>query len=212
MDGKNLAVDAAALAVYAVVANPAVTGIALHEWLGLGLFVVFVVHAALHADWVADALRTAFSRPTLARTGNLVLDALSLVAFMACTVSGIMVSGDVLRAFGLYAEGLLLLGPPARRVGQGAAGALWWCTWPCMRSGSRPGSGRGRPAAREGGKRREPAVRRQVAGVVADGPLRPHGGRNGPLLNHATASPPPPDGGRASSPAFPATRRHVGSS
>ena len=37
MDGKNLAVDAVALAVYAVVANPAVTGIALHEWLGLGL-------------------------------------------------------------------------------------------------------------------------------------------------------------------------------
>ena len=89
---------------------------------------------------------------------------------------------------------------------------FWWCTWPCMRSGSRPGSGRGRPAAREGGKRREPAVRRQAAGVVAGGPLRPHGGRNGPLLNHATASPPPPDGGRASSPAFPVTRRHVGSS
>ena len=111
MDGKNLAVDAVALAVYAVVANPAVTGIALHEWLGLGLFVVFVVHAALHADWVADALRTAFSRPTLARTGNLVLDALSLVAFMACTVSGIMVSGDVLRAFGLYAEGYYFWDP-----------------------------------------------------------------------------------------------------
>ena len=111
MDGKNLAVDAVALAVYAVVANPAVTGIALHEWLGLGLFVVFVVHAALHADWVADALRTAFSRPTLARTGNLVLDLLIVVVLMAVAVSGVMVSGAVLPTFGWYAQGYYFWDP-----------------------------------------------------------------------------------------------------
>ena len=130
------------------VANPAVTGIALHEWLGLGLFVVFVVHAALHADWVADALRTAFSRPTLARTGNLVLDALSLVAFMACTVSGIMVSGDVLRAFGLYAEGYYFWDPLhavsakvllALLVVHVAVHAKWIAAWFRKGKAGRPG-------------------------------------------------------------------------
>ena len=52
MDGKRLAVDVVALAVYALVANPAWTGIGLHEWASLGLLVVFVDHCAMHADWV----------------------------------------------------------------------------------------------------------------------------------------------------------------
>ena len=104
-------VDVIALAIYAAVANPGATGIGMHEWLGLGVAVVFLVHVALHWDWLVDAFRTAFGRPSLARTGNLVLDALILVAFMVCTVSGLLVSGDVLPAFGYYAEGYYFWGP-----------------------------------------------------------------------------------------------------
>ena len=51
MDKKNLAIDVAALAVFLAVANPALTGIGVHEWLGLGMLLVFFVHALLHADW-----------------------------------------------------------------------------------------------------------------------------------------------------------------
>ena len=50
MDRRNLALDVAALAVFLVVANPALTGIGIHEWLGLGMFLVFFVHALLHVD------------------------------------------------------------------------------------------------------------------------------------------------------------------
>ena len=105
MDKRNLAIDAAALAIYLVVANPALTGIGVHEWLGLGLFVMFFVHFAAHADWVVEAVRGSFARPSWARTGNVVLDVLIVLAFMLTTVSGIMVSGAVLLAMGLYAEG-----------------------------------------------------------------------------------------------------------
>ena len=42
MDRRNLALDVAALAVFLVVANPALTGIGIHEWLGLGMFLVFL--------------------------------------------------------------------------------------------------------------------------------------------------------------------------
>lgn len=41
MDRRNLVIDIAALAVYLVAANPAVTGIGIHEWLGLGMLVIF---------------------------------------------------------------------------------------------------------------------------------------------------------------------------
>ena len=51
MDRKLLAVDAACLLVYLVAASPALTGVGVHEWLGLGVLVVFFAHAAMHVDW-----------------------------------------------------------------------------------------------------------------------------------------------------------------
>ena len=89
MDRKLLAVDAACLLVYLVAASPALTGIGIHEWLGLGVLVVFFAHAAMHVDWAVEAVRSAFARPSWARTGNLALDLLIVAAFMTVTVSGI---------------------------------------------------------------------------------------------------------------------------
>ena len=111
MDKKNLAIDVAALAVFLAVANPALTGIGVHEWLGLGMLLVFFVHALLHADWAVEALRGSIARPSWGCTGNLVLDALIVVALMAVTVSGIMVSGAVLPTFGWYAQGYYFWDP-----------------------------------------------------------------------------------------------------
>ena len=107
---RDLAVDAAVLAAYAAAANPALTGVGVHEWLGLGALLLLVVHAALHGGWVAEtvALR---SGPAPFRIGNLAVDALAFVALAACAVSGLLVSGDVLRAFGWYAEGYYFWDP-----------------------------------------------------------------------------------------------------
>lgn len=111
MDRKSLAVDAACLLVYLVAANPAVTGIGVHEWVGIGVLLAFLVHVAMHVDWVVEAVKSAVARPSWVRTGNLVLDALIVVAFMTVTVSGLMVSGAVLAAFGLYADGYYFWDP-----------------------------------------------------------------------------------------------------
>ena len=111
MDRKLLAVDAACLLVYLVAASPALTGIGIHEWLGLGVLVVFFAHAAMHVDWAVEAVRSAFAPPSWARTGNLALDLLIVAAFMTVTVSGIMVSGAVLPALGLYADGYYFWDP-----------------------------------------------------------------------------------------------------
>ena len=111
MDRKNLAIDAAALLVYLIVANPALTGIGLHEWLGLAVLVVLFAHLLVHIDWCVDAVRSGLRHPTWARTGNLAVDVLALVAFAVVTVSGVMVSGAVLPALGLYAEGYYFWDP-----------------------------------------------------------------------------------------------------
>ena len=102
MDRKLLAVDAACLLVYLVAASPALTGIGIHEWLGLGVLVVFFAHAAMHVDWAVEAVRSAFARPSWARTGNLALDLLIVAAFMTVTVSG---------SLGLYADGYYFWDP-----------------------------------------------------------------------------------------------------
>ena len=108
---KNFAVDIAALAVYAVAANPAVTGIGLHEWIGLGLVLVFLVHGAVHVDWIIETVRSARRAPLQSRVMNMALDAAIVVAFMVCIVSGLLVSGAVLPAFGWYATGYYFWDP-----------------------------------------------------------------------------------------------------
>lgn len=114
MDSKmkrSLVVDAVALVVYLVVANPGITGVPVHEWLGVAVFVVFAAHVAQHGDWVAETVRTAFRHPTAGRAGHLVLDVLILASFMTCTVSGLLISGTVLRTFGLFADGYFFWNP-----------------------------------------------------------------------------------------------------
>ena len=107
---KSLIVDAIVLVVYAVAANPAVTGIGVHEWLGVGALVVLVVHAAMHVDYLVETIRHAAHRRGM-RLAKAVLDAALVVVFMLCCVSGLMVSGAVLPAFGLYAEGYYFWDP-----------------------------------------------------------------------------------------------------
>lgn len=109
---RILVVDVLALALYGAVSLPSLTSVAVHEWLGLAVFVVFAVHAAQHYDWVVDALRSLRrGNLTIARHGRLVLDVLIVVAMSTCVVSGVMISGAVLPAFGLYAQGYYFWDP-----------------------------------------------------------------------------------------------------
>lgn len=108
---KCLIVDAVVLLAYLVVANTALTGIDVHEWIGVGLFVLFVVHTAQHYDWIRDTVSHGGTHRPWQRVGNLVLDVLIFVSFMVCTVSGLMISGAVLAALGLYADGYYFWDP-----------------------------------------------------------------------------------------------------
>ena len=85
--------DAVVLVVYLVAANPALTGVPVHEFIGLGAFVVMGVHIVASGDGLAG------------RAGRLALNIVLLVALAACVVSGVMVSGAALPSLGLYATG-----------------------------------------------------------------------------------------------------------
>ncbi|MEC4272894.1 DUF4405 domain-containing protein [Adlercreutzia sp. R25] len=105
---RMLAVDALALTLYIVVSLPVLTGVGPHEWLGLGVGLVLLVHGAQHADFVARLLS---GRRSLRAAGRVLLDAALVIAVAVVMLSGLMESGAVLLSFGLYAEGYYFWGP-----------------------------------------------------------------------------------------------------
>lgn len=111
MNRKIIAVDIAALVGLVVVLNPAVTGVGLHEWVGLGAFALLFVHCVQHFDWIAETIAGMVRRPVPTRVGNFVLDALILVALVVVMLSGLLVSGAVLPSLGLFANGYYFWDP-----------------------------------------------------------------------------------------------------
>lgn len=88
----NLLIDAAALSVYLLAANPSATGLPVHEWIGLGFAVVGVVHLVLHRDWVVRTTSRFLARIANMSRVNLVADALTAIAAGTVTVSGFAIS------------------------------------------------------------------------------------------------------------------------
>lgn len=141
MRRRRFAIDVLALVLYLAAANPMLTGVPAHEWFGLVVVVVFAVHVAVNFDLIAgivrrnkstrnksrmrlsktrilsgdnddrERLRHAESAWALPRIGNAILDTLIASALAVCVVSGLLISGDVLRVFGLYAPGYFVWDP-----------------------------------------------------------------------------------------------------
>lgn len=108
---RNLIIDGVALIVYFVVSTPQLTGIALHEWLGLVILVLIITHIVMHYDWIIDVISSKEKRPTLARQGNLLLDGVTFVTVVVVIVSGLGVSATILPALGYFVEGYFFWGP-----------------------------------------------------------------------------------------------------
>jgi cytochrome b561 len=80
---------------------PDATGIPLHEWVGLVLILVLVVHLALNWTWIVGATRQMFARLPGEVRLNHILDSLLFVFMTLTMVSGVLVSRSALRTLGL---------------------------------------------------------------------------------------------------------------
>lgn len=97
----RIAFDVMLLAFYLVIANPATTGMPLHEYLGVGVFVLMVAHVVMSDEGLGGR----------GRWTQRVLNGVLLAALAFCVVSGIMVSGALLPSLGLYATGYYFWDP-----------------------------------------------------------------------------------------------------
>jgi hypothetical protein len=92
--------EAVALVAYTLAFSLGFTGIATHEWLGIGLGLVLLVHLALHWDWVIRTTRKLL-RPAGRERFVWLVNLLLLASMTLCIASGILISEVALPDLGI---------------------------------------------------------------------------------------------------------------
>lgn len=103
---QRLVLDFIAFVALVVAANPAVTGIAWHEWISLVLIAPLIVHMVLNWDWVLRTIDGFFRRVRTASRFNLVIDSGLFVSAVGVTLSGVLVIPGFASSVGLEASPL----------------------------------------------------------------------------------------------------------
>lgn len=97
---KRLALDGALLLGFLIAANPSMTGLSLHEWLGLAIAVPALFHLIINWEWVIRVVRTAIAKVRATSRLNFVVDLALFVLAVAVTLSGVLVLPGVASALG----------------------------------------------------------------------------------------------------------------
>ena len=94
----NWLIDVAAFTLFFLVAAPQSTGIPLHEWLSYVFLATFVVHVAVHWQWIVDISKRLFKKLPGETRFNYFLNLLFYFLMILATVSGTLISEAVLPA------------------------------------------------------------------------------------------------------------------
>ena len=89
----KLAVDMAMTAALLLLMAYGLIGEAVHEWIGIGMFLLFVLHHILNGSFGRDILKGKYNPVRVVQTG--------LVVLILCTMIGSMVSGVILSRYAL---------------------------------------------------------------------------------------------------------------
>lgn len=95
---SKLLIDLGITAAMLLLMTYALVGESLHEWLGVGMFVLFIVHHLLNASWHKNLARGRYNGP---RTVSLVLDSLIFLCMLGLMWSSLMLSRYVFSFLGL---------------------------------------------------------------------------------------------------------------
>ncbi|HEX9019214.1 MAG TPA: DUF4405 domain-containing protein [Anaerolineaceae bacterium] len=88
----NLLIDFGILSAFLVVMEPGLTGLAVHEWLGVAFFATILLHLLLHWRWVASMTAQFFKKLFHNSRLQYVVDAILMISFTAAMLSGLMIS------------------------------------------------------------------------------------------------------------------------
>lgn len=91
----NLYLDFVLLLVYLIIMEPLFTGITLHEWIGLGLGLAFIVHILLHWKWVVECTKRLFTKLPKRTKLNYLLNLLMLVGSIFIILSSFAIARTI---------------------------------------------------------------------------------------------------------------------
>jgi hypothetical protein len=69
-----------------------ITGVELHQWIGIGLGFMLLVHLARHMDWVGTVVTRFFGKCTASSRVNLIIDGLLMGGFGMIIFTGLIIS------------------------------------------------------------------------------------------------------------------------
>jgi hypothetical protein len=82
------------LAVLALM-EPKATGLSLHEWGGLAICLIFLIHNLINWKWIACVTGKFFKKLPVKNRVNYVLDAVLLLGFAAIVLSGMAIAKTI---------------------------------------------------------------------------------------------------------------------
>lgn len=97
MKKKKLILDILMTIVFLTLLNINLTDVAIHEWLGLGILVLFILHKVLNIKWITSVTKNFFSSKTKAKTRvGYIVDLLLFFIVAFIVLSGIFISQTIL--------------------------------------------------------------------------------------------------------------------
>jgi len=96
----NLALDSAIFGAFLAATAPRLTGIAIHEWLGIAFGVAIMTHLLLHWQWIIEVARRFFGKVTWTARVNYVLNTLLFIVMTIIIATGLMISEAALPLLG----------------------------------------------------------------------------------------------------------------
>lgn len=100
----NLIFDFTLLLAILALASPDLTGITIHEWLGVAFLAALVTHLLFHWQWIVTVTTTFFKKLWHSSRLNYVVNLPFLVLMTGALFSGLMISESVLAFFGIHIE------------------------------------------------------------------------------------------------------------
>lgn len=89
---KLWVVDVTLFVIFLLVMNLPLTGIAIHEWLGIAIGIGLLVHLVQHGDWLATVTQRFRAKTSLRNRLNYLMTGLLFLAFVSIVLSGLVIS------------------------------------------------------------------------------------------------------------------------
>jgi len=93
--------DLAIFATFVLVMDVPLTGLAVHEWLGIAIAIGLVIHLVQHTNWIVTTTRRIFSATSWRNRLNYLMMGALFLAFVAVIASGLIISEVALPRIGI---------------------------------------------------------------------------------------------------------------